>query len=258
MAAHRRRRIGGSEDPGRRKAFLDIERSNETHSRMNDRSVMKANKILKRITKIEALISRVTERSSPGAPHIQELLREVKTAIARAKKAVSSQASSGTATKAPAKHSEPTSRATPEPSKPKRKLSAVGRRAISEATKKRWAAKRAAAKKLKLAVAKKSAVKKVAAKKATPVKAAKKSAPARKAAVKKSKAKEDGPGCCANGNGNCPWVDLRPVERRAAPLGIVAVTNGHHRNQAITSHRRSVGEAARIGQAFALREHAGR
>ena len=57
---------------------------------------MKAKKILKRIAKIEALMSEVTERSSASATHIQELLREAKTAIARAKKAVSSQASSGT------------------------------------------------------------------------------------------------------------------------------------------------------------------
>ena len=134
---------------------------------------MKANKILKRIAKIEALMSKVTERSSVSAPHIQELLRDAKAAITRAKKAVSLQASSGTAKNPPAKSAKHPSKATPEPSKPKRKLSAAGRRAISEATKKRWAAKRAAAKKLAPAVAKKTAVKKVAAKKATPVKAAK-------------------------------------------------------------------------------------
>ena len=89
----------------------------------------------------------MTERSSVSAPDIQELLRDAKAAISRAKKAVSLQASSGVAKNPPAKHSQPTSKATPEPSKPKRKLSAAGRKAISEATKKRWAAKRAAAKK---------------------------------------------------------------------------------------------------------------
>ena len=44
---------------------------------------MKAKKILKRIAKIESLMSKVTERSSASAPHIQELLREAITAIAR-------------------------------------------------------------------------------------------------------------------------------------------------------------------------------
>lgn len=152
---------------------------------------MKAKKIFKRIAKIEALMSKVTERSSGSAPHVQELLREAKTAISRAKKAVSLHASSGTAKNPPAKGARNPSKDTPEPSKPKRKLSAAGRNAISDATKKRWGAKRATAKKLAPAVAKKTAVKKVAAKKATPVKAAKaptrkvaKKTPAKKAAVK--------------------------------------------------------------------------
>ena len=105
---------------------------------------MKSNKILKRIAKIEALMSKVTERSSASAPHVRELLRDAKAAITRAKKAVSLQASSGAAKKGPVKHSEPTSKATPEPSKPKRKLSAAGRKAIVAATKKRWAAFHAA------------------------------------------------------------------------------------------------------------------
>jgi hypothetical protein len=161
---------------------------------------MKAKKVLKRIAKIEALISEVTERSSLSAPHIQELLREAKTAIARAKKAVSSQASSGTVKNPPAKGAEPPSKATPEPVKPKRKFSAAGRRAISEATKKRWAAKRAAAKKLAPAVAKKTAVKKVPPKKATALKAAK--APAREVAKAPTK--------------NAPVRTAKPLARKIA------------------------------------------
>src|SRR5258708_6829359 len=102
--------------------------------------VMKTKKVLKRIAKIEALMSEVTERSSASAPHIRELLRDAKAAVTRAKEAM--QASSGTAKKGPVKHSEPTSRATPESPKPKRKLSAAGRKAIVAATKKRWAAVR--------------------------------------------------------------------------------------------------------------------
>ena len=65
---------------------------------------MKAKKILKRIAKIESLMSKVTERSSASAPHIQELLREAITAIARAKKAV--QSSSETVKDTPAKSDE--------------------------------------------------------------------------------------------------------------------------------------------------------
>jgi hypothetical protein len=126
---------------------------------------MKAKKILKRIAKIEALMSEVTERSSASAPHIQELLRDARTAISRAKRAVSLQASSGTAKDIAVKYSEPTSKDTPEASKPKRKLSAAGRKAIVTATKKRWAAFYAAAKqaeKAEPAVPKKTARKKTA------------------------------------------------------------------------------------------------
>ena len=95
------------------------------------------------------------------------------------------QASSGTAKDRPVKHSEPSSKTTPELSKPKRKLSAAGRKAIVAATKKRWATFHAA--KAKPVVAKKATAKKAAVKKA-PVKAAKK-APVKKAAVKKTAAK---------------------------------------------------------------------
>ena len=117
---------------------------------------MKANKALKRLAKIEALMSDVTERYS-SAPHIREVLQDAKAAVTRAKGAVSLQASSGTAKNPLVKHSKPPSKATPEPSKPKRKLSAAGRKAIIAATKKRWALKRAEAAKAKPASAKKTA-----------------------------------------------------------------------------------------------------
>ena len=58
---------------------------------------MKAKKILKRIAKIEALMSEVTERYSASAPHIREVLQDAKAAVTRAKEAVSLQASSGEA-----------------------------------------------------------------------------------------------------------------------------------------------------------------
>ena len=126
---------------------------------------MKATKALKRLAKIETLISDVTERYSATAPHVREALRDAKAAVTRAKEAVSLQASSGTAKNPPVRYSKPLSKAMPEPSKPKRKLSAAGRKAISEATKKRWALKRAEeakAQPAKKTARKKAAVKKIA------------------------------------------------------------------------------------------------
>ena len=117
---------------------------------------MKANKALKRLAKIEALMSDVTERYS-SAPHIREVLQDAKAAVTRAKEAVSLQASSGTTKNPPLKHSKPPSKA---------------------ATKKHWALKRAEAAKAQLTTAKKkSARKKAAVKKAATAKAAKKTTP---------------------------------------------------------------------------------
>ena len=56
---------------------------------------MKANKALKRLTKIESLMSVVTERYSASAPHLRAMLQGAKDAVARAKQAVSLQLSSG-------------------------------------------------------------------------------------------------------------------------------------------------------------------
>ena len=56
---------------------------------------MKANKALKRLAKIEALISDVTERYSASAPQIREVLQDAKAAVSRAKEAVNLQAASG-------------------------------------------------------------------------------------------------------------------------------------------------------------------
>ena len=115
---------------------------------------MKANKAVKRLAKIEVLMSDVMERYSAGAPDIREMLQDAKAAVTRAKETVSLQASSGTAKNPPVRHSKPPSKATPEPSKPTRKLSAAG-----------------ATKKAPVAAAKKTAAKR-------PQKAAKVPAPA--------------------------------------------------------------------------------
>jgi hypothetical protein len=124
---------------------------------------MKANKALKRLTKIETLISDVTERYSAGAHHIKEALHEAKAAVARVKAAVRSQPSSGTAK---------TSKAPP---KKKRRLSAAGKKAIQDAARRRWAQKRAATANADRAARK-------AAMKTRTAKTAKKNAPQRPAA----------------------------------------------------------------------------
>jgi hypothetical protein len=82
--------------------------------------------------------------------------------------------------------SKRTAPTTPEPAKPKRKLSKAGRANIVAALKKRWPAKKAEAAKSKPAAAKKGAVKKVAAKTA-PTKAAKKAAAKKPQQQKKAK-----------------------------------------------------------------------
>jgi hypothetical protein len=135
---------------------------------------MNAKKVLKRIAKIESLMLKVTERSSEGAPHMHELLREAHAAISRAKKAVRLQASSGAATNPPAKGVK--HRPTPKPSIAKRTLPVARKKAASTVTKVGSPAKKAAAKP-EPAIARKDTTRDSA-----PVKVAK--APARKVAKK--------------------------------------------------------------------------
>jgi hypothetical protein len=144
---------------------------------------MKTNKVLRRLAKIEALMSDVTKRYSASVPHTREALQDAKAAVTRAVKAVSLQASAGSAKKPPVKHSKRPSQATPELSKSKRKLSAAGRKAISEAAKKRWAALKAAAQKPEPVLAKKAAVK------TAPAKVAMKKVAVKKAAARKPRKK---------------------------------------------------------------------
>jgi adenylate kinase len=184
---------------------------------------MKAKKALKRLSKIEALLSDVTERYSAGAPNMRKVLQDAKAAVTRAKEAMSWQASFGAAKNPQVEHPNPASKPTPEPSKPKRKLSAAGRKAIVAATKARWTRVRAesavttkktqpAAKKArpKKAALKKIAIKKVAAKAPT-AKAAKK-APT-KVTVKKAAPKRSAPATTAQ----APAMKAAPVT--AEPIG---------------------------------------
>jgi hypothetical protein len=96
---------------------------------------MKTNKALKRLAKIVELMSDVTRRYS-SALDIRETLQDASAAVSRAKEALDLQAASEKAKNLALKHSKPPSKAKPEPSKPKRKLSAAGR------SKKRRAAKK--------------------------------------------------------------------------------------------------------------------
>jgi transglutaminase/protease-like cytokinesis protein 3 len=59
-------------------------------------NVMKAKKAHKRLAKIEAWMSKVRDQYSASAPNLQNVLQAATAAIARAKEAVSLQASSGT------------------------------------------------------------------------------------------------------------------------------------------------------------------
>lgn len=54
---------------------------------------MKANKVLKRLAKIEALVSDVAQKFSAGAPQVSGVLKDLKAAVARVKDAVSAHAS---------------------------------------------------------------------------------------------------------------------------------------------------------------------
>jgi hypothetical protein len=75
---------------------------------------MKANKALKRLTKIEALMSDVTERYSATTPHLREVLQGAEDAVARAKEAVSLQVTKA----ATAKEGRAAKKATPAQKKP--------------------------------------------------------------------------------------------------------------------------------------------
>jgi hypothetical protein len=129
---------------------------------------MKVNKALKRLAKIEALMSNVAARYSPSAPHTREVLQDAKTAVARAKEAV-----------------EAFFRTAKNAAKPKRKRSAAPRG--GRAQKKASAAQTGRAAKKAASARKKAAVKKAAVR-AHAAKAPKKRAPIKRAAKKKTAA----------------------------------------------------------------------
>jgi 1,4-alpha-glucan branching enzyme len=133
---------------------------------------MKVNKALKRLAKIEAVMSNVAARYSPSAPQTREALQDAKAAVVRAKEAV-----------------EAFFRTAKNAAKPKRKRSAAPRR--RRVQKRAAVAQAGGAAKKAAPVRKKAAVKKTAVK-APAARTTKKRAPIKKA-VKKTTAKPMAP-----------------------------------------------------------------
>ena len=89
---------------------------------------MKAKKTLKRLNKVEALLSSVIDQCPASKRGLRELLDSAKTSVVRAREAVNSQGGRRAARK-PTVKAEQAKRG---------KLSAEGRKRISLAAKKRW------------------------------------------------------------------------------------------------------------------------
>jgi hypothetical protein len=85
---------------------------------------MKAKKAIKRLSKVESILSNVIDQFSGSSNGLRELLDTAKTSIVQAKKTVGRQEST---------------KATKKPATSAGRLSAEGRRNISAAAKKRWA-----------------------------------------------------------------------------------------------------------------------
>lgn len=92
---------------------------------------MKAKKAVKRLARVEALISNVLEQYAENQTRVRELLDSAKESVSRAKKTVNLKASKS-----------PKKRVVSAKQPRQRRLSAAGRKALSVAAKKRWAAKR--------------------------------------------------------------------------------------------------------------------
>ena len=91
---------------------------------------MKAKKAVKRLTRVEALLSNVIDQYAGDSHSVKELLDSAKESVVRAKETVNQQSSSKATKKPPAKAEKPL----------RRRLTAEGRKRLSLAAKKRWAA----------------------------------------------------------------------------------------------------------------------
>ena len=89
---------------------------------------MKAKKAVKKLTRVEALLSNVIDQYTGNGRSVAELLDSAKESVIRAKERVSIQASSRAAKKPPAKAEKSNGR----------HLTAEGRKRLSLAAKKRW------------------------------------------------------------------------------------------------------------------------
>ncbi len=90
---------------------------------------MKAKKAVKRLSRVEALLSNVIDQYAGNGHPVKELLDSAKGSVVRAKEAVNQQASSKAEKKPPAKAEKPL----------RGRLTAEGRKRLSLAAKKRWA-----------------------------------------------------------------------------------------------------------------------
>jgi hypothetical protein len=93
---------------------------------------MKAKKALKRLAKAETLLAGVLDQYPASKNGLRELLDSAKTSLAQARAVIDVPPEPATTKKAPAQAKE---------AKPNR-LTAAGRKRISQAAKKRWAAAR--------------------------------------------------------------------------------------------------------------------
>jgi hypothetical protein len=89
---------------------------------------MKAKKAVKRLNRVEGLLSNVIDGFAAGERAVKELLANAKAAVVRARKSVSVKASPAAEKKPPARARSAKSRVTAE-----------GRKKLSLAAKKRWA-----------------------------------------------------------------------------------------------------------------------
>jgi hypothetical protein len=90
---------------------------------------MKAKKAVKRLGKVETLLSNVIDQYAKSVDSVRELLDVAKASVVRAVEAVNLHSSTAAPKKPPVKAQEPK----------RRGLSAAGRKKLSIAAKKRWA-----------------------------------------------------------------------------------------------------------------------
>jgi hypothetical protein len=90
---------------------------------------MKTKKAVKRLTRVEEILSNVIDQYAESGHGVKELLDSAKESVVRARETVNQKASSAATKKPPAKAEKPQ----------RRGLTAEGRKRLSLAAKKRWA-----------------------------------------------------------------------------------------------------------------------